>query len=128
MVGENVTDSILDTIKHMLGIEPEDESFDPGLIVFVNGALSTIQKFGVGPQGYKISGRTNSWVEFLLDRTDLEEVKTNVYLRVRLVFDPPQNSFLVTAIKEQIAEGNFYIELYHNPDVPAEVIDSESIS
>ena len=46
-------------------------------------------------------------------RTDLEEVKTNVYLRVRLAFDPPQNSFLVTSIKEQIVESTWYIELYH---------------
>ena len=118
MVTENTatTDSILDSIKSMLGIDVEDTNFDKELIVFINGALSTINKLGVGPTGYRISNNSNTWVEFLLDRTDLEEVKTNVYLRVRLVFDPPQNSFLVNSIKEQIAEGNWYIELFHKED------------
>ena len=115
--------SILDSIKSMLGISSEDPNFDGELVIFINSSLSTINKFGVGPDGYRISDKPNTWDEFLLDRTDLEEVKTNVYLRVRLMFDPPQNSFLVSAIKEQIEETNFYIELYHNPEIPMEVFD-----
>ena len=108
-----VTESILDSIKIMLGNSVDDTNFDTELIIFINGALSTINKLGVGPIGYKISDKTNVWSEFLGTRTDLEEVKTNVYLRVRLAFDPPQNSFLVTSIKEQIMESTWYIELYH---------------
>lgn len=108
-----VTESILDSIKIMLGNSMDDTNFDTELIIFINGALSIINKLGVGPTGYKISNNSNTWDEFLGDRTDLEEVKTNVYLRVRLAFDPPQNSFLVTSIKEQIAESTWYIELYH---------------
>lgn len=116
--------SILDTIKQMLGIDSTDESFDGEIIVFINSALSTIQKFGVGPEGFKITDKTAVWTDFLQDRTDLEEVKTNVYLRVRLVFDPPQNSFAVTAIKEQIEEGNFYIEMYHKqPTIEQPIIE-----
>ena len=122
---ENVSDSILSTVKDMLGVGTDDTSFDPSIIIFINGALSTLHKLGVGPKGYKISDANNLWSEFLLDRTDLEEVKTNVYLRVRLMFDPPQNSFLVSAIKEQIDETNFYIELYHKPEVPMEVVINE---
>ena len=108
-----VTESILDSIKIMLGNSVDDTNFDAELIIFINGALSIINKLGVGPIGYKISNSSNTWDEFLGDRTDLEEVKTNVYLRVRLAFDPPQNSFLVTSIKEQIMESTWYIELYH---------------
>ena len=108
-----VTESILDSIKIMLGNSVDDTNFDAELIIFINGALSIINKLGVGPIGYKISNSSNTWDEFLGDRTDLEEVKTNVYLRVRLAFDPPQNSFLVASIKEQIAESTWYIELYH---------------
>lgn len=106
--------SILDSIKQMLGIEPTDESFDAELIVYINGALSTVQKMGIGPEGYRITGKLNVWSEFMGSRTDLEEVKTNVYLRVRLIFDPPQNSFTVKAIQDQISETNFYIELYRD--------------
>ena len=111
-----VTESILDSIKIMLGNSVDDTNFDAELIMFINGALAIINKLGVGLTGYKISNNSNTWDEFLGDRTDLEEVKTNVYLRVRLAFDPPQNSFLVTSIKEQIVESTWYIELYHKED------------
>lgn len=113
--------SILDSIKQIVTGNVEDTSFDSELIIYINSALSIVNKLGVGPDGFKITGKNETWSEFLLDRTDLEEVKTNVYLRVRLMFDPPQNSFLVSAIKEQIEETNFYIELYHNPEIPMEV-------
>lgn len=115
-----VTESILDSIKIMLGNSVDDTNFDTELIIFINGALSIINKLGVGPTGYKISNSSNTWDEFLGDRTDLEEVKTNVYLRVRLAFDPPQNSFLVTSIKEQIMESTWYIELYHKENTTVE--------
>ena len=111
--------SILDSIKIMLGNSVDDTNFDAELIMFINGALSTINKLGVGLIGYKISDNSNTWDEFLGDRTDLEEVKTNVYLRVRLAFDPPQNSFLVASIKEQIVESTWYIELYHKENTTA---------
>lgn len=115
-----VTESILDSIKIMLGNSVDDTNFDAELIMFINGALAIINKLGVGLTGYKISNNSNTWDEFLGDRTDLEEVKTNVYLRVRLAFDPPQNSFLVTSIKEQIVESTWYIELYHKEDTTVE--------
>lgn len=117
--------SILDSIKQMVVGNADDTTFDQELMLHINGALAIINKLGVGPDGYRITGRENIWSEFLLDRTDLEMVKTNVYLRVRLSFDPPQNSFLVTAIKEQIAESNWYIELYHNPEVPIIIEETE---
>ena len=117
--------SILDSIKQMLGIDVEDTNFDRDLIIHINGALMIMNQLGVGPDGYKISSKTNTWSEFFGARTDLELVKTAVYLRVRLLFDPPQNAFLVTAIKEQIAEYDWRIELKHIRPVGAEVIDGE---
>ena len=117
--------SILDSIKELVLGNSEDTSFDASLTLHINSALSIVNKLGVGPDDYKITSKDNTWNEFLLDRDDLEMVKTNVYLRVRLMFDPPQNSFLVSAIKDQIAEGNFYIEMYHKVEVP-EVAPDES--
>lgn len=118
-------DSILDSIKQMVTGNVEDVSFDRELIIFINSALSIVNKLGVGPDGYKITSKNNIWAEFLLDRTDLELVITNVYLRVRLMFDPPQNSFLVTAIKDQIEEGNWYIETHHKVTAPVIPEDPE---
>lgn len=106
-------ESILDSVKQMLGTNSEDTNFDRELIIYINGALMIIHQLGVGPKGYTIKDRANTWDEFLLDRTDLELVKTAVYLRVRLIFDPPQNSFLVNAIEKQITEYDWRIEIDH---------------
>lgn len=110
-----VIESILDSIKQMLGIEAEDKVFDKDLLIYINGALMIINQLGVGPSGYTIADSSNTWSEFMRARTDLELVKTNVYLRVRLIFDPPQNSFLVSAIQEQIKEYDWRIEINGNP-------------
>jgi len=106
-----VDTSILDSIKQMLGIGTEDKNFDRELVIYINGALMVVNQLGVGPEGYMIQGETNEWSEFLLDRTDIELVKTVIYLRVRLIFDPPQNSFLVTAIKDQLAEYDWRLSV-----------------
>ena len=116
-----MVESILDSIKQMLGSESEDTNFDKELIIYINGALMVINHLGVGPNGYRITDKTNTWAEFMGDRTDLELIKTDVYLRVRLVFDPPQNSFLVAAIKEQIAEYDWRIEMSRHPEIVTEV-------
>ena len=111
-----VINSILDSIKQMLGVDTTDTNFDRELIIYINGALMVVNQLGVGPSGYSITSKTNTWDEFLLDRTDLELVKSAVYLRVRLIFDPPQNSFLVNAIKDQITEYDWRIEINHKPE------------
>lgn len=109
-----VAPSILDSIKQMLGINVEDTNFDKELIIHINGALMILNQLGVGPEsGYSITSNDNTWNEFLLDRKDLDLVKTDVYLRVRLIFDPPQNSFLVKAIQDQIVEYDWRIEINH---------------
>ena len=101
--------SILDSIKDLLGIDSEDKSFDSALIMHINGAIMITHQLGVGPRGYKIQNRDNVWSELLLNRTDLEAVKCAIYYRVRLIFDPPQNSFLVNSINEQIKEYDWRI-------------------
>lgn len=97
--------SILDTIKKTLGIMYDYEIFDPELIIHINSAFSILYELGVGPSiPYKITSRENTWDEFLEDNTQLENVKTYIYMKVRLVFDPPSNSFVVDAFEKQIQE------------------------
>ena len=115
-------ESILDSIKQLLGIEIEDINFDKELTIHINGALMVITQLGVGPTtGYRIADKNNNWSELLGDRTDLDLVKSDVYLRVRLMFDPPQNSFLVKSIEEQIKEYDWRIEFNH---VPVTVVEN----
>lgn len=98
-------DSILTTIKKMLGIEEEYTHFDADIIMHINGVLMTLAQIGVGPDtGIFITDASSVWSELLGERKDLEGVKTYIYLRVRLLFDPPTTSYVLEAIKEQTKE------------------------
>ena len=102
--------SILDSIKQMLGVRAEDDAFDKELIIHINGALMILNQLGVGPVGgYAITSKDNVWTEFIGARTDLELIKTAIFLRVSLSFDPPQNSFLVSSMEKQIEEFDWRI-------------------
>lgn len=106
--------SILDSIKQMLGIRSEDEAFDKELIIHINGALMILNQLGVGPaEGYVITSKDDTWSNFIGTRKDLELIKTAIFLRVSLSFDPPQNSFLVSAMEKQIEEFDWRINLTH---------------
>ena len=111
-----MTDSILESVKKMLGIDESERNFDDELIMHINGALMVMTQLGVGPaEGFMITSGANTWPELLGARTDLNAVFTDVYLRVRLIFDPPTNSFLVNSIDKQIAEYDWRIEAWHIP-------------
>ena len=96
--------SILDSIKKMLGSELTDHAFDTDIIVGINSALMALNQIGVGLRGYIVSGSGETWEEFLMGYNDLEAAKTYVYLKVKLAFDTPTNSFVVNALQDQIKE------------------------
>lgn len=117
-------ESILGSIKQMLGISQDETNFDSELMLHINGALMIINQLGVGPSaGFIVLGKTQTWSEFLADRKDLELVKTAVYLRVRLMFDPPQNSFLVSSIQKQIEEFDWRITATAAPVIEVVTVD-----
>lgn len=98
-------DSILNTIKKLLGIDPDYDPFDTDIIVGINSALMTLTQVGVGPRkGFSIRDSTETWEDFIGDRNDLEAIKTYVYLKTKLIFDPPTNSFTIDAIERQAEE------------------------
>jgi hypothetical protein len=98
--GGDSMDSILTTIKKMLGIEESYEQFDPELIGHINSSLTRMYQLGL--PNIIIIDKTNLWSSLLGTRTDLEFVKTLIYLKVRLVFDPPATSFLLESINKTI--------------------------
>lgn len=119
-------ESILDAIKTLLGIEEKDLNFDQEIIMHINSALMILTQLGVGPStGFKIIGDTETWDSYLEDRNDLESVKSYIYLKVRLLFDPPQNSFLVESINKQIEEFEWRLQVqtstYVSPVVETEI-------
>lgn len=96
--------SILDSIKKLLGIDPDYDAFDVDVIVGINSALMALNQLGVGLDGFRITGQDETWETFLDGRTDLEAAKTYVYLKTKLAFDTPANSFVVDALKQQMDE------------------------
>ena len=108
-------DSILTSIKKMLGIIEEDESFDIDIIIHINTAFSTLTQLGVGPkEGFVIRDKTTLWTEFI-DDIRLENVRSYVYLKVRQVFDPPTNSAVLDAISRQISELEWRMNVTAEP-------------
>lgn len=98
-------DSILGTIKKMVGPSEDYDYFDTDLIIHINSIFAVLHQLGVGPaEPYKITGPENTWSEFLEDKKQLEDVKLYIYLRTRLIFDTPSNSFVVNAFENQIRE------------------------
>lgn len=100
-----MTESILNSTKKILQIDPEYTAFDLDIITHINSAFMTLNQLGVGPEeGFAISDATEKWDSLLGGDLNLNVVKTYVAQRVRLMFDPPTTSYLITAVKEQIQE------------------------
>lgn len=99
-------ESILTSIKKMLGIAEEYTHFDPDIIMHINSVFMTLNQLGVGPsEGFYIEDDLTEWVKFIPDVTKLQAVKTYMYLRVRLLFDPSSlGSATLAAYERQIQE------------------------
>lgn len=98
-------DSILTSIKKLLGIEEEYGHFDNDIIMHVNSVFMTLNQLGIGPEeGFSITTDEQTWFDFLGESKNLEAVKSYVFLKVRLIFDPPTNSSLLEAMKQQEKE------------------------
>lgn len=100
-----MTESILDTIKKMLGIPTTDTAFDTDIIVHINSVFMILNQLGVGPETvYSIEDDTETWIDFLTDSVMYSAVKTYMYLKVRTLFDPPGTSYHLTSVENQIKE------------------------
>lgn len=105
-------DSILTSIKKLLGITEEYKHFDPDIVMHINSAFSVLTQLGVGPQeGFRIEDASKTWSEFLYDDPRLEFVKSFIHLKVKLGFDPPLSSAAIEAINRQISELEWRINV-----------------
>ena len=109
-------ENILDSIKILLGIQPDDFNFDAEILMHINSVFMILHQLGVGPTtAFKITSNSEDWDDFLTTSVDLEAVKSYIFLKVRLLFDPPQNSFLVDSIEKQIAEFEWRLQVQSEP-------------
>lgn len=114
MEGEIDVSSILDDVKHQLGLLPEVTDFDRTLVIHINTVLSTLTQLGVGPTtGVMITGQSEEW-DILYDDPRLNTVQSYVYLKVRNIWDPPKVGGLIASMERQIAELEYRMHVEVN--------------
>ena len=106
-------ESILTSIKKMLGITEDYEHFDADITMHINSVFMVLSQLGVGPdKGFSISDKYKTWSEFLTEGDPrFEAVKTYMYLKVKLLFDPPLSSIVAEAMNRQISELEWRINV-----------------
>ena len=100
-----ITDSILDSIKKLIGPGTEHNFFDADLIMHINSAFMILCQIGLGGiHPFTISDNTAKWSDFIYEEAFFRSVVDYVYLRVKLIFDPPTSSFTLNAYNDQLRE------------------------
>lgn len=101
-----MNDSILSTIKKLLGVPEDYEVFDTDIVMHINSAFSTLLQLGIGPKtGFYITGITESWADLIDNNADMFLfVQQYVYISVKLMFDPPTSSFVLDAYNKRLDE------------------------
>lgn len=110
-------ESILNTIKAMLGPDDSYDVFDTEIIIHINTALSILTQLGVGPKkGFRITGPDETWDDFISDGSvDLEGIKSYIYMKVKMIFDPPANSFVMKAMEDSCKELEWRLNVTVDP-------------
>lgn len=105
-------DSILTSIKKLLGISEEYTHFDTDIIMHINSELAVLNQLGVGDaKGFAIKDSSATWEDFIHNDARLEFVKTYIFLKVKLIFDPPLSSAVIEAMNRNIAELEWRISV-----------------
>lgn len=110
-------ESILDYVKKLLGIQKDYTHFDPDVIYGINAAFGVLNQLGIGPaEGFMISDDTAKWSDFVEDTIRLSLIKPYVYLKTRLLFDPPSSSALIDSINKTISEYEWRLYVVSDGD------------
>lgn len=112
-----ITESILTSIKKLLGIDVGYTHFDPDIIMHINSVFAILTQMGVGPtDGFSIDNADATWNQFISDDLNVfSMVKSYVYLKVRLLFDPPLGSAVIDSINRQISEFEWRLFVAADP-------------
>lgn len=109
-------ESILTSIKKLLGVPEEYKQFDADIIMHINSAFSILTQLGVGPSnGFSISDEEKEWHDFIGDDGKIEMVKSYIHLKVKLLFDPPLSSAVIEAINQMVKELEWRINVAVDP-------------
>lgn len=109
--------SILDSLKKVLNVPADYDGFDLDIIMHTNGVFSTLHQLGVGKSGFTISDRTALWSEFYPPSSNFDQIRTYIYMKVRLAFDPPQTANAVNALQEACKEFEWRLNVRAETEV-----------
>jgi hypothetical protein len=110
-------ESILTSVKKMLGIPEDYEHFDADLIMHINSVFMILTQLGVGPaEGFTIMDEDATWNDFIQDNKKIQSVKSYMYLKVRLLFDPPLSSAVIDSMTRLINELEWRLNVAVDPD------------
>ena len=111
-----MNESILTSVKKLLGAPEDYSAYDTDIILCINSVFSILNQLGVGPEeGFKIEDSSAEWSDFIGDTNKIESVKTYVFLRTKLMFDPPTAGPMIEAIKSQISELEWRLNVAVDP-------------
>ncbi len=123
-----MTESILDSVKKVIGFDPSYTVFDLDVLMHINSVFSDLSDLGIGPTGgYSITDSTSQWSAFIGSDETLNRVKTYMFLRVKMIFDPPISGFAIDAMNKQIEQLEWRISVkregtaWVDPNPPAPV-------
>ena len=109
-------ESILDSIKDMLGPDSSYDVFDNEILIHINMALSVLTQLGVGPaEGFVVTDSDATWNQFLGNAKNIDMAKTFVYMKVKMAFDPPANSSVLNAYNEACKEYEWRLNIETDP-------------
>ena len=98
-------DSILTSVKKLLGIEEDYTHFDADIIMHINTVFMILNQLGVGPEeGFSITDKTSVWDDYITDLQNFEAVKSYMFLKVKMLFDPPTGSAVTESYNRTISE------------------------
>lgn len=110
-------ESILTSVKKMLGIPEDYEHFDADIIMHINSVFMILTQLGVGPaEGFTIMDEDATWNDFIQDNKKIQSVKSYMYLKVRLLFDPPLSSAVIDSMTRLINELEWRLNVAVDPD------------
>ena len=122
------TESILASIKKLLGIEDSYQAFDTDVIFGINSALMALHQIGVGPEdGLSITDRETAWSALLTNTKKIESAKSYIHLKVKLLFDPPTSSAVIEAMKEEIKESAWRLMVQTEIPIVDPVVEEEVV-
>lgn len=116
--------SILNDVKKYLGVDVDYKVFDQDIIAHINSAFFTLTQLGVGPrEGFFINDESYAWSAYGGNSFSVSPLKTYIYIRARILFDPPTTSFALDALQKQAVELEWRLNVYaEGPESPWKIV------